>query len=146
MEAANMHLFFYRPNPETRRAIRVAALIALLVLTMGFPWSLFGQCADHPDKRTAVKFSNESSFELTFFVDEDEDGVIVPAGAVSGETEVPPGEHLLRAKAVVRGQSFFVWTINEVPEGQVCTWTITDPSQRNANRIEISPLTRRKYQ
>ena len=78
-----------------------------------------------------MKFNNESRFELTFFLDDDEKGVVVASGAVSNEIEVRPGEHLFRARAVVMDKSFLVWTINEVPEGQVCTWTVTDP-QRDA--------------
>src|SRR5688500_4517208 len=47
-------------------------------------------CAEHPDKATAVRFSNESRFELTFFVDEEEEGVVVPSRSVSDEISVKP--------------------------------------------------------
>jgi hypothetical protein len=50
---------------------------------------------------------------------------------------------LLRARAIVRGESFWVWVINEVPQGHLCTWTITDPPKRSGpvnSRFEL-PLT-----
>ena len=80
-----------------------------------------GQCVDHPGKKTAIVFSNESSYALTFFID-DEEKAFVRSRAVSGELNVEPGEHLLRARAIIRGKSFWVATVNDVPKAQVCTW------------------------
>jgi len=118
-------------------------------LAVGPAQKLIAQCVENNDKRTALKFSNESRFELTFFVDDDEDGVIVPSRAVSNEITVEPGEHLLRARAIVRGESFWVWVVNEVPQGQVCTWTVTDPPRvamivTNRYRIAIDTNTKTK--
>lgn len=108
------------------------------------------QCVDHLDKKTALKFSNESRFKLTFFVDDDEKGVVVPSKAVSGEISVEPGEHLLSARAIVKGNSFWVWVVNDVPPGQICTWTIGDPPGKpeahgNKYRIVIESGLNEKY-
>jgi hypothetical protein len=86
------------------------------------------QCVDHPEKKTALKFSNETRYELTFFVDDDEKGIVVAPGSISDEVEVEPGEHFLRARADLKGGGVWVWVVNEVPHGQVCTWTIDNAS------------------
>ena len=107
--------------------------LAVICLSATFSGETYAQCADHPDKMAALKFRNESRFELTFFVDDDEDGVVVPPKGVSPrEVRVEPGEHLLRARAIVRGESFWVWVVNEVPQGQICTWTVEDPPRGGA--------------
>lgn len=101
--------------------------VAVICLSVVLFETTNAQCIDDPGKKTALKFSNESRFELRFFVDEDEVGVVVPPKTVSREIVVEPGEHMLRARAIVRGESFWVWTVNEVPQGQICTWTVEDP-------------------
>ena len=105
--------------------------VALCVITMAtaivLADAVSAQCIDTPDKKTALKFNNESRFELTFFIDNDQQGIVVASGTVSIEVEVEAGQHLLRARAVVLGEGFWVWSVNEVPAGQVCTWTVTDP-------------------
>lgn len=111
------------------RTLRLGMLgMIVTALAAAFVQATSAQCIDHPYRKTAVKFGNETRFELTFYIDDDEKGVIVASGMVSNELEVSPGEHLFRARAVVAGKSFLVWVVNEVPEGQVCTWTITDPT------------------
>lgn len=85
-----------------------------------------GQCVDHPAGRTALKFSNQTSYDLTFFVDDDEKTTVL-AKTSSKEWEVRPGEHQLRARAVIPDQTLWVWSVNEVLKGQICTWTIEDP-------------------
>ena len=76
-----------------------------------------------------LKFNNETSFDLTFFIDEDEKGAVVASGSESIEFQVEPGEHLLRARASLSGETLWVWTVNEIPAGHVCRWTVTDPQQ-----------------
>ena len=118
-------------NLATMRCPQIAlACVITFLFTAELTQKLTAQCVEHHDKTTALKFSNESRFELTFFVDEDEEGVVVPSRTVSDEISVEPGEHLLRARAIVIGESFWVWAVNEVPQGQVCTWTVTDPPRR----------------
>lgn len=115
--------------------------IAVICLAVQLSGEVYAQCVEHPDMKTAVKFSNESRFELTFFIDEDEHGVLVPSKSVSREIAVEPGEHMLRARAIVRGKSFWVWTVNEVPQGQICTWTVEDPPRTSVavdNRIRTT--------
>jgi len=114
--------------------------VMTFLFTAGLTQKLTAQCAEHPDKATAVRFSNESRFELTFFVDEEEEGVVVSSRSVSDEISVKPGEHLLRARAIVIGESFWVWAVNEVPQGQICTWTVTDPPRRERPWRSISDV------
>ena len=117
----------------TARAVLVCAMFALSFLDVR---AALGQCLPHPELRTAVLFANETSFELTFFIDADETGIAVQPKAVSPEQPVVPGEHILRARAMVNSRAIWVWVINEVPTGNVCTWTVTDPahsSRMNSN-------------
>jgi hypothetical protein len=111
------------------RTLGKSWLFALVVFvgTVFYAVDGIGQCVPHPAERTAVRFENESSYELTFFVDEDETGVVVPSRTRSPEQPVEAGEHLFRARAIVAGAAVWVWMINEVPKGYVCTWTVTDP-------------------
>lgn len=112
-----------RSAGNLRFGIMIAA--AVICVTIGSGPAL-AQCRDHPAGLTAVRFVNESSYELTFFIDDDDKGTVAIGGA-SPEWEVYPGEHMLRAGAVIGDQALWVWVVNEVPRGQVCTWTITDP-------------------
>lgn len=108
------------------KSIALMFMVALVASGIFSP-QLRAQCIDYTEGKTAVKFANESRYDLTFFIDDDEKGVVVPAGKISKEFAVDPGEHLLRARAIVRGESFWVWVENEFPKGQICTWTIDDP-------------------
>lgn len=91
-----------------------------------FGGAVFAQCVQSQDGKTALKFSNESSYELTFFIDNDEK-VTLSQKTISAEFPVEPGDHILRARAMIAGVAMWVYTGNEVPEGNVCTWTIEDP-------------------
>lgn len=118
-------------SPTARQILRITLIgLAVFVLNASLFQTVSGQCVDHPDKKTALKFANESGYDLTFFVDDDEAGVVVASKTVSMEQEVGPGEHLLRARAIIRDAGFWVWVVNDVPEGQVCTWTIEDPPSK----------------
>jgi hypothetical protein len=119
--------------------------LGALVVTLSLQ-SAFGQCVEHPKGKTALIFSNESRHELTFFVD-DELKTVLASGDKSEEFEVEPGEHLLRATAVLMGMNVSVQTVNPFPAGYVCTWTIENPKKaqqiqkrkrdfRNALKIE----------
>jgi hypothetical protein len=88
------------------------------------------QCVDHPQGKTAVILKNETKHDLVFRIDETEKGM-VPSKRSSREWEVMPGEHLLIAGAVIEGWAYWVWTENEVPKGQVCTWTVEDSIRQN---------------
>ena len=113
--------------------IALISLVAVLFLVVN---ETPAQCVDHPDKKTALKFNNESKFDLTFLIDDDEEGVLLPSKTVSEEINVEPGEHLLRATAIVGGERFWVWVVNEVPQGQICTWTVGDPPLEGPGAIE----------
>ena len=106
---------------------RVLLTAITIVLAVSVMPAVSAQCVHSSDAKSAVRFNNETRFELTFFIDDDEKGVVVAAHQESKALGVEPGEHLLRARAVVSGEIFWIWTVNEIPPGQVCTWTITDP-------------------
>jgi hypothetical protein len=99
-------------------------LLGLLLVSEAVP-----QCVRHPKNLTALRFSNESRADLIFYIDDDEEGIPIPSLYRSREFRVEPGEHLLKAKAVLQGMDVWVWTVNEVPRGQVCTWTVADPER-----------------
>ncbi len=102
---------------------RAAALILAIVFT---PLIAAAQCESHPRGLTALRLDNQSSYALTFFVDYDR-SLAVASRTISSEVVVEPGEHLLRARAVVDKQELWVAAMNEVPKGMLCTWTIIDP-------------------
>lgn len=101
----------------------VGFVLALLISMQ----SVQAQCVKSSDGVTALKFSNESSYDLTFFIDHEEKVTLAPK-TVSAEFPVVPGEHILRARVSIAEVSMWVYAGNEVPEGHVCTWTIDDPN------------------
>lgn len=101
---------------------------ALLLVLGGFATGAWAQCVSHPRGRTALRFSNQSRHELAFFIDDSDEIVLAPK-ATTPPLEVEPGEHMLRARAMIRGQAVWVWTVNEVPRGQICTWSVHDPDR-----------------
>jgi hypothetical protein len=123
-------------NTANRLNRRIFIGLMAIVLTAVYSTVLSAQCVDHPAGKTAVKFNNETSYELTFFIDEAEAGVTVPSKTSSAEQEVTPGEHLLRALGTVDGQFVWVWVVNDVPRGQVCTWTLLDPEAAQRGPID----------
>ncbi len=127
MKTHSIHAF-----PAAERMLRCAqaGMIALAFVAC-FGQTISAQCVDHPEKKTALVFNNESSYVLTFFIDDDEKTVL-QSREVSVEWEVEPGDHLLRARAIVRGKSFWVAIVNEVVKGQICTWTVADPDGQSA--------------
>jgi hypothetical protein len=110
-------------------------MIALNITILMWLFAAAGsaQCVDETAGRTGLRFSNQSSYGLTFFVDHENEGVFVQTGDVSSVREVTAGEHLLRARAEIGGVFFWVWVINEVPGGQICTWTVQDPPQSSSS-------------
>jgi hypothetical protein len=110
------------------KALSIIGLaLAVLMITQGSQ----AQCVISPDGMTALKFNNQSSYELTFFIDHDEKVTLAPKTA-SAEFPVEPGDHILRARATIAGVSVWASMGNSVPEGQVCTWTVEDPHRKNA--------------
>lgn len=122
-----MKTIWIQTLPSAERILHIL-LIGLItsVLVGCFVEVISGQCVDHPDNKTALVFNNESSYDLTFYVDDDEKAT-VRSRTMSGELEVEPGDHFLRARAIVRGRAFWVAVVNEVTKGKVCTWTVDDP-------------------
>lgn len=108
--------------------------MVISVLSISIAENNSAQCVDHPLGKTALKFGNQTRYELTFFIDLEEIGIAVPSKKLSADREVDPGEHLLRAMARIENQTLWVWAMNDVPAGQICTWTIDDPKSGMATR------------
>src|SRR5688572_12806597 len=112
-------------NKRTGFALKVIVVFAALTV---FAALATAQCVDDDNEKTGIRFSNQSAYDLTFFVDEENTGVFVPSKEISTVREVNPGDHLLRARAEIVGMFVWIWDINEVPIGQICTWTVEDPT------------------
>lgn len=93
------------------------------------------QCVANPTGETAVGLRNDSSYYLLFFIDGIRmDGV--PSGDRSIYFVVEPGEHVLRAEAVINGETRSAIRTGNIPEGYVCMWTVTDPPDKFAGRTQ----------
>ena len=104
--------------------LTTAALACILLLIA--VRAAAAQCVANPTGETAVGLKNGSSHYLLFFIDELRmDGV--PPGDRSIYFIVTPGEHTLRAEAVIGGETVSASRAANIPEGYVCTWTVTDP-------------------
>jgi hypothetical protein len=103
------------------------------------------QCAPSPTGETAVGLKNASSYYLTFYIDGvRKDGV--PPGDRSVDFVVTPGEHALRADATIDGETVSASRTGGVPAGHVCTWTVTDSTDRPtvlSGSFETASATRR---
>jgi hypothetical protein len=104
----------------------IIKLAAIAVGSLFFIGQATAQCIQDPDGRTAVILNNETSYVLTFFIDDMDRGA-VPVSAKSSEVEIIAGEHLFGARATIQGQSFWVLVVNDVAKGELCTWTVLDP-------------------
>ena len=106
--------------------------MAWLVFALGPSGHIFAQCVDNPTGKTVLRLNNQTKYDLKFGIDDDDKGMVL-SHQESPDWEVDPGNHLLMAGALVDGQPYWVWTTNEVPIGQICTWTIEDPETKTAN-------------
>lgn len=109
------------------RALKAALVCVLLLATAQ---AASAQCVANPTGETAVGLKNASSYYLLFFIDWMRmDGV--PPGDQSIYFVVAPGEHTLRAEAVINGETVSASRTVQITEGYVCTWTVTDPSVKS---------------
>jgi hypothetical protein len=92
----------------------------------------FGPVLFKSNRRNRVGLKNASSHFLTFYVDGVNKGG-VPSGDRSVDFLVTPGEHRLRAEAIINGEVVSANRVASVPAGHVCTWTVTDPPKAAAN-------------
>jgi hypothetical protein len=93
------------------------------------------QCVQNPTGETAVGLQNQSSYYLLFFIDGVRmDGV--PSGDRSVFFVVDAGEHVLRAEAVINGETVSAIRKADIPEGNVCTWTVTDPPSKAGSPLK----------
>lgn len=114
----------------------LAALMAC-ALILSAAQAAAAQCVANPSGETAVGLRNASSHYLLFFIDGLRmDGV--PPGDRSIYFVVEPGEHVLRAEAVINGETRSAIRTGEVPEGSLCTWTVTDPPDRRGGVLRDS--------
>lgn len=102
------------------------------------------QCYQNPTGETAVGLQNASSYYLTFYIDGVNKGG-VPAGDKSVDFIVTPGEHALRAEAIIGGEAVSAERTAIIPEGYVCTWMVTDPPPSESASKERSRKERREF-
>lgn len=108
--------------------LRLTAILTGLLLLVAVQTAA-AQCVLNPTGETAVGLRNASSYYLLFYIDEMRmDGV--PQGDQSIYFVVAPGEHTLRAEAVIGGETVSASRTSNIPEGYVCTWTVTDPPDK----------------
>jgi hypothetical protein len=123
----------------SRNPVRIF-LAAIFILALSAMAS--AQCVQNPTGETAVGLQNDSSFYLTFYIDGVNKGG-VPPGDKSIDFVVSPGEHALRAEALISGEIVSATRTATIPEGYVCTWTVTDPPV--AYRPVKNPLLKEVY-
>jgi hypothetical protein len=112
------------PGKLFSRSLFRIFLAALFLLAVSVVAS--AQCFQNPTGETAVGLQNASSFYLTFYIDGVNKGG-VPPNDKSTDFVVTPGIHALRAEALISGEIVSVNRTAIIPEGYVCTWTVTDP-------------------
>jgi hypothetical protein len=122
-----MHAHFEMNWHAARRVVAwLLAALLFVILLLAAAEVASAQCVQNPTGETAVGLKNESSYYLLFFIDEARmDGV--PSGDRSIYFVVSPGEHALRAEAVIGTDTVNAYRKADIPEGYVCTWTVTDP-------------------
>lgn len=114
----------------------LAALMACALILFAAQ-AVAAQCVANPSGETAVGLRNASSHYLLFFIDGLRmDGV--PPGDRSIYFIVEPGEHVLRAEAVINGETRSAIRTGEVPKGYVCMWTVTDPPDWRGGVLRVS--------
>lgn len=140
-----MRAHFVHSRHAVRRLLPwlFTALLALILLLLAVQTAA-AQCVANPSGETSVGLRNASSYYLLFFIDGMRmDGV--PSGDRSIYFVVTPGEHVLRADAVINGETRSASRTGDVPEGYVCTWTVSDPPDKSgAARKEFRDSLRRE--
>lgn len=138
-ELMNMQSHFVISNSTARSLWRLIFWAAILIMLLLISYSAASaQCNKNPTGETSVGLQNDSSHYLTFYIDgEKMDGV--PAGDRSVDFVVTPGEHALLAEAIIDGETVSASRTVNIPEGFVCTWTVTDPPASSSNLQKGSP-------
>lgn len=122
-----MPSYFIPSNHSARLIWRLVFWAVLLIILLLATYSAASaQCVKNPTDETAVGLQNASSYYLTLYID-GQRMAGVPAGDKSVDFVVTPGSHTLLAEAVVGGETVTASRTADIPEGYVCTWTVTDP-------------------
>ncbi|HEX6185101.1 MAG TPA: hypothetical protein VFZ44_14540 [Pyrinomonadaceae bacterium] len=128
-----------RPDHTQRILLWLLTALMALALILFVAQTAAAQCAVNPTGETTVGLRNASSYYLTFYIDRvRKDGV--PPGDRSADFVVTPGEHVLYAEATIKGETSSVSTTRVIPKGHVCTWTVTDPPDRESMWAESKRL------
>ena len=121
-------------GPRARRGagypLRAVLPVLAFVLLLSASQAASAQCFLNPTGETAVGLRNASSHYLLFFLDGMRMDGVAP-GDRSIFFVVAPGEHDLRAEAVIGGETVSASRTVFVPEGHVCTWKVTDPETKS---------------
>jgi len=107
------------------RVTRLLLVVCLFVF--GAASVATAQCVNQASGKTAIGVMNASDYFITFAID-DGDRVGVPAQERSIDFAVSPGEHVLRAETVHRGETLSATRTLFVPVGAICTWNVTNPT------------------
>ena len=76
-----------RGRPFGSRSRAAVYVFSLPLFVLAFTLIASAECVAHPEQRTATQFKIETSYELTFFVDEDESGAsVVPKALTAAQT------------------------------------------------------------
>jgi hypothetical protein len=120
-------------NTEQRVSHSVFMAVLLVALLLLASQVAGAQCVANPTRETAFGLKNSSSHFLTFFIDGENKGG-VPSGDRSVDFVVTPGQRILRADAVIGGDTISASRMADIPAGYVCTWTVTDPPPTKPGR------------
>lgn len=131
-----MHTYFDSQHHPARWLWRLIFWTALAIMLLLLSYTVASaQCVPNPTNETAVGLKNASSYYLTFYIDgERKEGV--PPGDRSVDYVVTHGEHTLLAEAVIAGETVSASRTADIPEGYVCTWTVTDAPVDEATEYE----------
>ena len=113
---------------QKRMWLRIFQILFLSALLLYAFQVASAQCFPNPTWETSVGLQNSSSYFLIFYIDGVNKGG-VPSGDRSLDFNVTPGEHTLKAEAIISGETVSVWRTVYIPAFHVCTWTVTDPPE-----------------
>jgi hypothetical protein len=124
-------------NNEYRKLVAVFRIMLAALFLLALSAVASAQCVQNPTGETAVGLQNASSYYLIFYIDGVNKGG-VPPGDKSVDFVIKPGEHTFRADARIGGETVSAQRTATIPEGYVCTWTVTDPPPASSVNKERS--------
>ena len=109
------------------RHLFLLVLFAIALVLIAAPSVVRSQCELLADGITGLRFSNETSYNVIFYLEGDPVVTLEPHN-MSEEYAVIPGRHHLAAVAVIGDVLLPIYYEADVPPGHLCTWTVADAS------------------